>query len=138
MNDYGYGDLWHGLVDVIGDQPAVSCGSTVRTWAELDRRAARLAGYLSAAGLVPGDRVGIGMRNSVEHVEAYFALFKAGLTPVNLNVRYQAGELRHLLTDSGAKGRRKHFGVCSSARVADSPTRVMRPPAAISIRCRID
>ncbi len=102
----------------MADLPAVSCGPTVRTWAEIERRSARLAGYLLAAGLVPGDRVGIGMRNSVEHVEAYFALFQAGLTPVNLNVRYQSAEMRHLLTDSGAKALIVHASVAPIAAEA--------------------
>ncbi|MEV5412738.1 AMP-binding protein [Thermopolyspora sp. NPDC052614] len=104
MSGHGLADLWHGLADVLDDLPAVSCGDRVRTWGEAEERASRLAGHLLAAGLVPGDRVAVGLRNSVEHMEVMFALFKAGLTPVNLNVRYRAGELRHLLTDSGARG----------------------------------
>lgn len=104
MSGHGLADLWQGLADVLADLPAVSCGDQVRTWGEAEERASRFAGHLLAAGLVPGDRVAVGLRNSVEYMEVMFALFKAGLTPVNLNVRYRAGEVRHLLTDSGARG----------------------------------
>ncbi|SHK68494.1 fatty-acyl-CoA synthase [Pseudonocardia thermophila] len=104
MTGPGLADLWHALVDELGDRVAVSCGEDVRTWDELDARAALLAGHLRACGLAPGDRVAVGLRNGVAFVEVLFALVKAGLTPVNLNVRYRAAEMRHLLVDSGAQG----------------------------------
>lgn len=104
MSGHGLADLWNGLADELGDLPSVSCGERVRTWREIDERASRFAGHLLSAGLVPGDRVAVGLRNSVEHIEVLFALFKAGLAPVNLNVRYRAAELHHLLVDSAARG----------------------------------
>jgi fatty-acyl-CoA synthase len=104
VHEQGLADLWHLIADEIGDLTAVSCGDRSRTWREIEERAARFAGHLRAAGLAPGDRVAVGLRNSVEYIEVLFGLFKAGLTPVNLNVRYRPAELRHLLTDSGARG----------------------------------
>src|SRR5690606_36775662 len=104
VHEQGLADLWHVLADDYGDLTAVSCGDRSRTWSELEERAARFAGYLRVAGLAPGDRVAVGLRDSVEYLAVLFGLFKAGLTPVNLNVRYRAAELRHLLVDSGARG----------------------------------
>jgi 3-oxocholest-4-en-26-oate---CoA ligase len=90
------------VADELGDAVAVVQGDRVRTWAELDDRAARLAAALAARGVTAGDRVGIGLWSSPEYVEAVFAACKLGATPFNVNYRYRAAELGHVLTDAGA------------------------------------
>jgi bile acid-coenzyme A ligase len=52
------------------------------TWAELDRRSDQLAGALSERGLGIGDRLGLGVRNSIEFVLCAVAAWKIGATPV--------------------------------------------------------
>jgi bile acid-coenzyme A ligase len=52
------------------------------TWAELDRRSDQLAGALSERGLGRGDRLGLGLRNSIEFVLCTLAAWKVGATPV--------------------------------------------------------
>jgi bile acid-coenzyme A ligase len=52
------------------------------TWAELDRRSDHLAGALAARGLGLGDRLGLGLRNSVEFVLSTLAAWKLGATPI--------------------------------------------------------
>jgi bile acid-coenzyme A ligase len=52
------------------------------TWAELDRRSDRLAGALEARGLGLGDRLGLGLRNSIEFVLSVLAAWKLGAAPV--------------------------------------------------------
>lgn len=54
-------------------------------------------------GLVTGDRVAIAMRNYPEWVPVFWAIQVAGLVAVPLNAWWTEGELRHGMTDSGAK-----------------------------------
>jgi bile acid-coenzyme A ligase len=52
------------------------------TWAEVDRRSDQLAGALAERGLGTGDRLGLGVRNSIEFVLCTLAAWKLGATPV--------------------------------------------------------
>lgn len=52
------------------------------TWPELDRRSSQLAGALAARGLHPGDRLGLGVRNSPQFVLSVLAAWKLGAVPV--------------------------------------------------------
>src|SRR5205823_7808621 len=71
-----------------------------RTYAEMDERANRLANHLSAQGVGPGDHVGIYAYNSVEWVEALWAVFKLRAVWVNINYRYVDDELRYLFDNA--------------------------------------
>ena len=59
------------------DGPEQSC-----TWTELDTRSDQLAGALAERGLGTGDRLGLGLRNSIEFVLSVLAAWKLGATPV--------------------------------------------------------
>jgi acyl-CoA synthetase (AMP-forming)/AMP-acid ligase II len=96
------GTVLETVADVRRDRIAVIHGTRTRTWGELDGRAARLAGYLAAAGIGHEDRVGIALYNGIEYLEAVFALFKLRAVPFNVNYRYRRAELGHVLTDAGA------------------------------------
>ncbi len=72
------------------------------TYAELERRTGRLAGYLARAGVRRGDRVAVCLGNCVEMVESVLATVRAGAVGVPLNPRSSDAELAHLLEDSGA------------------------------------
>nr|WP_275941604.1 AMP-binding protein [Planosporangium mesophilum] len=91
------------VVDVMGDRAAVVHGSHSVTFAELDERASRLAGYLAARGVGRESRVAIALYNGAEYVESVFAVLKLGGVPLNVNYRYREAELTHLLTDAGAE-----------------------------------
>jgi bile acid-coenzyme A ligase len=52
------------------------------SWRELDQRSDRLAGALAGRGLCLGDRLGLGLRNSIEFVTSTLAAWKLGATPV--------------------------------------------------------
>ncbi|MCL2585583.1 MAG: AMP-binding protein [Streptosporangiales bacterium] len=52
------------------------------TWEWLDRRSAQLAGALAGRGVRPGERIGLGLRNSPEFVISVFAAWKLGAVPV--------------------------------------------------------
>ena len=75
----------------------VHAGRRSVTWARFEDRAARLAGHLSARGIGPGDRVGIGLYNSPEYLETVFGVLKLRAVPVNVNYRYGAVELEQVL-----------------------------------------
>ncbi len=67
-------------------------------WAAFHTEVNRIARGLIALGLQPGGVVGQLMRNSPDYMMLFFACARAGLTPVNLNYHYKAGELRDILT----------------------------------------
>ena len=60
------------------DAPAVLFGDETCTYAELDRRAARIARQLAGAGVRPADRVVLVADNSADHLAAAFAVWRAG------------------------------------------------------------
>lgn len=73
------------------------------TWAALDRRVDSVARGLAGRGLAPGDRIALRMANTLSFPVAYFAILRAGLVVVPVNPAYTARELRHILSDSGAR-----------------------------------
>jgi 3-oxocholest-4-en-26-oate---CoA ligase len=94
---------WEAVADAVGDREALVHGDVVRTWAEFDRRAALVAGHLTAAGLGPDAKVACYLYNSNEYLEATFGAFKARCVPVNVNYRYLESELHYLLENSDAE-----------------------------------
>ena len=86
--EFNIADLFESVVDVIGEREALVLGDRRLTYAELDRRANRLAHHLAAQGIGPGDHVGVQMYNSIEYVETMLACFKVRAVPVNVNYRY--------------------------------------------------
>jgi malonyl-CoA/methylmalonyl-CoA synthetase len=67
---------------------------------ELASRSARAAGRLAALGLVPGDRVVMSCRTSLDLVVAHVACLRYGLVVVPTNTAYTAPELYHVLADA--------------------------------------
>jgi long-chain acyl-CoA synthetase len=87
-----------------GDLPALGLGSRpLRTYAELARRLAAIAGGLRGLGLAPGDRVALVMRNCPDYVELMAACWWAGLVAVPVNVKLHRSELAWILEHSGAR-----------------------------------
>jgi 3-oxocholest-4-en-26-oate---CoA ligase len=101
MIEFNLADLFESVVDAVPDRVALVCGDRRLTYAELDRRANRLAHHLLAAGIGPGEHVGIHLYNSTEYLECMLAAFKIRAVPVNVNYRYVSGELRSLFRDAG-------------------------------------
>jgi bile acid-coenzyme A ligase len=77
--------------------PAVSCGPTTLTYAELHRRTNRLAHGLAALGVKHGDLVTLGLPNGVGFVEACYAIWKLGATPQPVSFRLPKGELEAIV-----------------------------------------
>ena len=70
---------------------------------ELDKHSRDFAAYLQSNGLQKGDRIAVMMPNVLQYPVAIFGALRAGLVVVNTNPMYTARELKHQLTDSGAK-----------------------------------
>jgi acyl-CoA synthetase (AMP-forming)/AMP-acid ligase II len=93
-------DLFEHAVDVVPERFAIQTGSRKATYAEIEADANRLAHFLLGSGVGPGDHVGVYARNSVEHVTALLAIFKARAVAINVNYRYVEGELDYLFDNS--------------------------------------
>jgi long-chain acyl-CoA synthetase len=86
------------------DRPAYTNMGTTLSYRDLDKLSMKFACYLQKSlGLVRGERVAIMLPNLLQYPVVLFGLFRAGLVAVNVNPLYTARELKHQLTDSGAK-----------------------------------
>ncbi len=70
------------------------------SYAELEARATRLARRLAAAGVNPGERVGLLLQRGVELVVGLIATLKAGAAYVPLDPLYPAERLRYMAEDA--------------------------------------
>lgn len=78
-------------------------GKTI-SYRELDVYTAQLGAYLkNELGLEKGDRVAVMMPNLIQNPIAIFSILRAGLVVVNTNPLYTTRELKHQMSDSGAK-----------------------------------
>ena len=77
-------------------------GDRVRTYAELDDRARRVAHALAALGVRRGDSVAVMVPNSFEFFEAIHGSGRLGAVVVPINVHFKADETGWVVTDSGA------------------------------------
>ncbi|MEO8264260.1 MAG: AMP-binding protein [Ilumatobacteraceae bacterium] len=98
-----YATIWESIADTIPESTAVVHGATIRTWAEYDERAARLAAAYAAAGLGHDSKIGLYMYNGNEYLEAQYGAFKVRGVPVNVNYRYLDDELWYLLDNADAE-----------------------------------
>lgn len=101
----------------IPDREFIVQGAHRYTYAEIVKRANRLAHFLHSRGLgcqlercdlanhdVGQSLLGIYAYNGNEYVEGMLGAFRARVAPFNVNYRYIKDELRYLLTDSGPTG----------------------------------
>jgi len=99
-------------------RPAADCivmGDRRLTWGEVRERTRRLANHLLGVGLgchteradLAGhesgqDHLAIYLHNGAEYLESMVGAWKARVAPLNVNYRYVADELTHLLGDARA------------------------------------
>jgi long-chain acyl-CoA synthetase len=97
-------DVFEQAIARFGENPCFCNLGTSITYNEMDRYTDQLASYLqNLPGLTKGDRVAIMMPNVLQNPISIFATLRAGFTVVNTNPLYTPRELRHQLSDSGAK-----------------------------------
>src|SRR6476619_6295256 len=95
-----YGTTVHGSAEVVtwtGD------GARTATYAEVGRRAGRLAHALRGLGVRGDDRVGTFMWNNQEHLEAYLAVPAMGAVLHPLNIRLFPDQLAFIADHGGDK-----------------------------------
>ncbi|MFJ3939819.1 amino acid adenylation domain-containing protein [Streptomyces parvus] len=83
--------------------PAIESESTALAYGELADRVNRLARRLLAAGLGPGDLVGISVPRGIDQVVAALAVTTAGAGYVPLDPGYPTALLRNMVADSGLR-----------------------------------
>jgi acyl-CoA synthetase (AMP-forming)/AMP-acid ligase II len=99
-------NLWTLLERAASSHPAKLAavdGERRIAYAELRERCAALAVGLERLGVDVGDRVAILAPNSLEYLEAYFAVAGLGAILVPLNTRLSVPELQRILEHSGAR-----------------------------------
>lgn len=74
------------------EAPALVEGDRVMTYRELRSTLPRTAAYLKAVGIARGDRVGLCLKDTAEHLITLLALSLAGAVPVPLDWRASAAE----------------------------------------------
>jgi long-chain acyl-CoA synthetase len=124
-------------------KPALLFGGESTTYAELDDRAATVAGALLAAGVAPGDRIAVRQPNSPGFVATLLGTLRTGAIAVPLNILLAPPEVEQRLQVAGARmllteeptGERSHT-VCR--REPDDPAVLLftsgtsgRPKAAV-------
>nr|MBO2501970.1 hypothetical protein [Thermoanaerobacterales bacterium] len=115
MADHNCAALHEAVAAAVGDRDCLVAGGITRTWAEVTDRTRRLAAVLADAGIglrrpptevapweSPHDHVALYLHNGHEYLEGMIGAWKARAASVNVNYRYVAGELAHVLRDSGA------------------------------------
>ena len=80
---------------------ATEDGTRRRSYAEVGRRAAKLAGALRRLGVHGDQRVGTLMWNNAEHLEAYLAVPSMGAVLHTLNLRLDPGQLGYIAEHAG-------------------------------------
>ena len=85
------------------DRPAIRMDQLVLTYAQLHDAAARVTALLAAAGVGPGDRVGLMLPNIPAFPIAFYGALGAGAIVVPMNPLLKGREVAYYLSDSGAK-----------------------------------
>jgi fatty-acyl-CoA synthase len=78
-------------------KPALTMGGAVLSYAELARRSNQLSHALLAAGIAPGERIGLLAHNRLDYAVITQAVAKCGAVLVPMNFRFGASEIRHVL-----------------------------------------
>ena len=86
-----------------GSAPCLTEGSTTLSFADFDAATDRVGNALLDRGLQKGDHVSVILPNSIECLIVYYALAKAGLVRVQLNVRETLANHVYKVEDSASR-----------------------------------
>jgi acyl-CoA synthetase (AMP-forming)/AMP-acid ligase II len=85
------------------DRPALIFKGEAVSFAELDRRANRVANRLAAEGLAKGDRIALLCKNNVAWFELLLGAVKAGVVLVPVNFRLAPREVAFIVNDATSR-----------------------------------
>ncbi len=110
-------DIFEALALAYPDRDALIFRDRTLSYRDVAARSRRLAGAMSVAGMgrprqsepsegwiSPHRHVALYMYNGNEYLESMLAAYMARSSPVNVNYRYRADELVHVLADSRSRG----------------------------------
>lgn len=106
MSDDFDRSMWRMLADnlpVRADKIAAVDHDRAASYAELAAESGRIADWLVARGVQPGDRVIVHLRKGIDEVVAMFGAWKMGAIVVNVNIRWTAAQLAYVARDSQAR-----------------------------------
>jgi len=86
-----------------GRRPALRMGDTVVSYDQFGDAAGRVAAGLEARGVMPGDRVGMLLPDTLSFPILLYGALMAGATVVPMNPLLKAREIHYYLRDSGAR-----------------------------------
>ncbi len=98
--DRGLGSIFEDQVAAHPNAPAVAYGDTTLTYAELNRRANRVANHLRSAGIGRENRVGICMERCLDMIVAVVGVVKSGGAYVPLDTDYPRDRLAFMIADT--------------------------------------
>jgi acyl-CoA synthetase (AMP-forming)/AMP-acid ligase II len=87
-------------VEAFGDEPWLAFEDSTMTFGQLRERVDVLARAFLAAGIEPGDRVGLFLRNCADWLPIEYAVTSIGADLEPLNTMYRARELAHVVATS--------------------------------------
>ncbi|HEX6524000.1 MAG TPA: amino acid adenylation domain-containing protein [Streptosporangiaceae bacterium] len=96
-------DVFEAQVRATPEANAVVSHDVVLTYAELNRRANRLAHHLQDLGVTPDTLVGVCLERGVDVVITLLAVLKAGAAYLPLDPSYPADRLAFMVADAGAR-----------------------------------
>jgi acyl-CoA synthetase (AMP-forming)/AMP-acid ligase II len=102
INHLGF--LIRDAVRLYPDRPVLLQDDVVISYAQLDERADRVAGWLAVRGVAHGRRVALLWQNDVRYVEALLGIMRAGAVAVPLNTRQNDETLAYVLADADCAG----------------------------------
>ncbi|NUB45584.1 AMP-binding protein [Fertoebacter nigrum] len=103
------------------DKTALVDAARSVTYAELAAEAGRVAGWLLARGVQPGDRVIVHLRKGIDEVAAMFAIWQIGAVAVNVNLQWTMAQLAYVATDCRASAAILGRNVLGALAGADLP-----------------
>ena len=103
MNAAANANLFSRLFDGIADTSRLAIETSDGTrisYADLIAQAGRVANFIVARGVKPGDRVAAQTEKSVEALVLYLATVRAGAVFLPLNTAYTLNELEYFIGDA--------------------------------------
>lgn len=108
------------------DRPALFLGhKLVADYAGFHDRALRVAGWLQAQGIQPGDRVAIFMKNCPEYLIAQYGIWCAGAAVVPINAKLHGREAAFILGNSDSAITFTSPGLNTALSAAQAPGRIV-------------